>query len=104
MADTNPDQLSKRASDAREAGVDHNGERLRFVDLTADQAADRAAALKEAGEWGPLKRTIPVRMAWTDLAGLLRERDLASIGELPDEELVVWAERTWAIAPAGGLI
>lgn len=98
------EETARRAAEAREAGIDHQGERLAFGDLTAEQASERAAQLKEAGEWGPLKRTIPVRMAWTDLAALLRERELASVGELPDEEIATWAERTWAISPSGGLI
>lgn len=99
-----PAAPAARAAEAREAGIDHKGERLRFGDLTADQAAERAAELKEAGQWGPLQRTIPVRMAWTELEALLRKRELATIGELPDEEVVKWAERTWAISPPGGLI
>lgn len=96
--------ITERAAQARAARLDHSGRRITFGELTADDAGERAAELKRAGEWGPLKRTIPVRMAWTDLAKLLRERDLATAGELPDEEVAKWAERTWAISPPGGLI
>ncbi|CAN5525689.1 hypothetical protein BH10ACT11_BH10ACT11_16430 [soil metagenome] len=84
--------------------LSHQGETIPFGELTAEQAAQRAAELKEAGEWGPLKRTLPVRMAWTDIAALLRDRDLATIGELPDGEVAKWAERTWVLSPPGGLI
>ena len=98
----NPDEIAKRAAQARAGGVDHGGERIPFAQLTADQADERAAELKEAGDWGPLKRTIPVRLAWTDLAALLRKRELGTVGELPDEELAKFAERTWVISPPGG--
>ena len=43
-------------------------------------------------------------MAWGELAGVVEAAGVATVGELDDETVVLWAERVWVIAPESGMI
>ena len=101
MEATNP---SSRAKEARARTV-HIGEAdVPFGEITSEQARAQAAELKSAGTFGPLQRVAKVAMAWGELAGVVEAAGAATVGELDDETVVLWAERVWVIAPESGMI
>jgi len=93
-----------RVARARAGTVHIRGEDRPFAELTADHARAQASELKDAGTFGPLQRVAKVAMAWGELARLMDRAGAATVGDLDDETLVLWAERVWVIPPEEGLI
>jgi hypothetical protein len=89
---------------ARTGTVHIAGRARRFTEVTAEDARRQAAELKQAGTWGPLQRVVKVALAWTELARVIEETQVATVGELDDDTVLLWAERVWVIAPEEGLI
>ena len=95
---------SGRAQEARTRTV-HIGERdVPFAEVTPDDARAQASELKSAGSWGPLQRVAKVALAWGELARVMESEEAATVGDLDDETIVLWAERVWVIAPEEGMI
>jgi hypothetical protein len=93
-----------RARAALEAPV-HDGERyVAFGELTSAEVRAQADRIGEAGTWGPLQRAAAVAREWARLADAMEESGAARVSELEPEAVVDWAERTWAIPPASGMI
>jgi len=101
MEASNP---SSRAEGARARTVHIGQADVPFGEVTAEQARAQAAELKSAGTFGPLQRVAKVAMAWGELAAVAEKAGVATIGELDDETVALWAERVWVIAPEGGMI
>jgi hypothetical protein len=97
-------QPPSRAEQARSGRVHIAGADRTFSELTPEDARAQAAKLKEAGTFGPLQRVVKVAMAWGELARVVEEAEVETVGELDDETLLLWAERVWVIAPEGGMI
>lgn len=93
-----------RVERARAGVVSVGGAGRPFGELTAADARAQAARLKEAGTWGPLQRVAKVAMAWAELARVIEEAKVDTVGELDDETVLLWAERVWVIAPESGMI
>ena len=101
---TESDRAASRLDAALRADV-FQGERYKpFGELSPAEARGRAAELDAAGDWGPLQRARPVAKAWSELATLMDERGVDSVGALDAETVVGYAERLWVIPPAEGLI
>ncbi len=75
-----------------------------FTELGADEARLQAAELKDAGTFGPLQRVAKVSLAWAELAQAIEDAGAATVGELSDELVLMFAERVWVIPPEQGLI
>lgn len=93
-----------RAEAARRAEVHTGSEYVAFAELTRPQVKARAESIAAAGGWGPLARAAKVARAWAALGALMDEHGAAAVGELPDADVVRFAEHTWALPPEGGLI
>ncbi len=94
----------KRLAEALGAQV-HDGERyVAFGEMTPEQVAAQGERIGEAGNWGPLARAAKVARAWKGLAAEMEQRGAAKVADLEAADVVTWAERVWAIAPAEGLI
>ena len=104
MAGVSDDERAERLARARGGTVNVDGADRPFAEMSADDARRQAARLKEAGTWGPLQRVAKVAFAWGELARLMDERGAALVGDLPDEEVLTFAERVWVLSPEEGLI
>jgi hypothetical protein len=93
-----------RAEEARARTVSIAGTERPFAEITAPEARAQAEELKGAGTWGPLQRVAKVALAWAELARMIDEAGVATVGELDDETVLRWAERVWVIAPETGMI
>jgi hypothetical protein len=94
----------RRLQDAMSAPV-HQGERyVPFGDLTAADVRGQAERIGSAGSWGPLARAAKVARAWRELGATMETARVGRVRELEPEAVVQWAERTWVISPAGGMI
>ena len=83
----------------------HDGERYApFGELSAAQVRAQADRIGEAGSWGPLQRAAAVAREWGRLADAMEEAGAARVSELGPAAAVDWAERTWVIPPAEGMI
>jgi hypothetical protein len=76
----------------------------RFGEMTVAEVEAQAAELRGVGGWGPLQRVVPVARAWAELAGTMREAKADRVAELDPEAVLAYAERTWVVPPAEGLI
>jgi hypothetical protein len=76
----------------------------RFGEMTVAEVEAQAAELRGVGGWGPLQRVVPVARAWAELAGAMREAKAERVAELDPEAALAYAERTWVVPPAEGLI
>jgi hypothetical protein len=95
---------ASRLTEALGAQV-HDGESyLKFGEMTREQVAAQGERLAEVGSWGPLARAAKVARAWKGLAAEMEQGGAATVADLDGTEVVTWAERVWAIAPAGGMI
>ena len=93
-----------RVRTALEAPV-HDGERyVAFGELTTEEVRAQADRIGEAGAWGPLQRAAAVAREWGGLADAMAEAGASRVSELEPAAVVDWAERTWAIPPASGMI
>jgi hypothetical protein len=92
-------------SDAALATPVHDGERyVAFGELTLDQVRAQADRIGDAGNWGPLQRAAAVAREWRRLADAMDEAGADRVSELGPSVAVDWAERTWVIPPAEGMI
>ena len=83
----------------------HQGERyVVFGNLTAADVRGQAERIGSAGSWGPLARAAKVARAWGELGAAMDTAGAERVRELEPEAVVEWAERTWVIPPAGGMI
>ncbi len=93
-----------RVQEARTRTVHIGDEDRPFGEVTADEARTQSAELKKAGGFGPLQRVVKVARAWAELAAVIEQAGVATVGDLDDETVVLWAERVWVIAPESGMI
>ena len=93
-----------RAGEARARTVHIGDADVPFGDITPEQARAQAAELRSAGSFGPLQRVVKVARAWGERAGVAEAAGAATVGELDDETVVLWAERVWVLAPESGMI
>ena len=93
-----------RVEEALAAPV-HDGERYTpFGELTAAEVRAQADRIRDAGSWGPLQRAAAVGREWGRLAEAMEEDAVGRVSELDPTAVVDWAERTWVIPPASGMI
>ncbi len=85
----------------REVFVD--GAYKAFGELSAEDARKLAAELRGLSGGGLEARVMPVKTAWTELAGLLEESQ-ATVAELDRETATAIAERVWVVPPGGTLL
>jgi hypothetical protein len=96
--------MSERSDQALTEKVYDGSEYRPFGELTADDARDRAAALKEATGFGPMMRVRPVAEGWRTLAILMDESGAATVADLQPEEIEEYAQKVWVIQPGGGFL
>lgn len=101
MADA-PDPA--RVEEALSSKVDVGGTGVPFGDLSADDARAQGQRLTDVGTWGPLQRVAKVAHAWKLLAAQMERDQIATVRELPPEDVVEHAERLWVIPPPGGMV
>jgi hypothetical protein len=75
-----------------------------FGELTRAEVEERAAELRSATGWGPTARVGSVATAWRELAILMAELGVDTVGELPGEELEARAGKLWVVPPGGTLL
>jgi len=93
-----------RLSQALTSKVDVGGTGVPFGDLTGADARAQAERLADVGTWGPLQRVAKVAHAWKLLATQMERDQIATVRELPPEDVVEHAERLWVIPPPEGLV
>jgi hypothetical protein len=98
------DSARVRVAEALAAPIQIGTAERRFGQLTVAEVEARAAELRGVGGWGPLQRVVPVARAWAELAGEMRQAGAESVAELEPEAVLGYAERTWVLPPAEGLI
>ena len=98
------DNAPGRVAAALAAPVHIGATERRFGELTVAEVEAQAAELRGVGGWGPLQRVVPVARAWAELAGAMREAKAESVAELAPDAVLAYAERTWVLPPAEGLI
>lgn len=96
--------MSERSDQALTEKVYDGSEYRPFGELTADDARDRAAALKAATGFGPMMRVRPVAEGWRTLAILMDESGAATVADLQPEEIEEYAQKVWVIQPGGGFL
>lgn len=83
----------------------HQGARyVPFGELTRAEVKSQALRIGAAGSWGPLARAAKVARAWRELAAEMESAQADRVRDLGPAAVAEWAERTWVIPPAGGMI
>ncbi len=93
-----------RLAQALAALVPVGQERVPFGEVTAQQAREQSASLREVGSFGPLARVAKVALAWAQLAGELERAGVHSVAGLEEKTVLGFAESLWVLPPEGGLI
>ena len=94
----------ERVKEALAAPVHDGSAYVPFGELTTEAVRAQADRIGDAGSWGPLQRAAAVAREWGRLAEAMDKGGYARVSDLDSAAVVDWAERTWVIPPAKGMI